>query len=137
MEILSKQNLFWKPTSTWQIRWNWLWLHTRNHQKLKLLPFIFYLLIFNKIVSMNLVAKNSAQRKLLESWKWRGKLLVHVCTQTDTLKILSIVNSFNVMSWIRLVFFFWTSQPHFIYLVHSRAGLQSKLCSPYCTEDSL
>ena len=44
---------------------------------------------------------------------------------------------FNVMSWIRLVIIFWTSQPHFIYLVHSRAGLQSKLCSPYSTEDNL
>ena len=37
------------------------------------------------------------------------------------------------MSWIRLVIVFWTSQSHFIYLVHSRAGLQSKLC----TEDNL
>ena len=37
------------------------------------------------------------------------------------------------MSWIRLVIVFWTSQPQFIYLVHSRAGLQSKLC----TEDNL
>ena len=44
---------------------------------------------------------------------------------------------FNVMSWIRYVIVFWTSQPHFIYLVHSRAGLQSKLCSPYSTEDNL
>ena len=41
------------------------------------------------------------------------------------------------MSWIRYVIVFWTSQPHFIYLVHSRAGLQSKLCSPYSTEDNL
>ena len=37
------------------------------------------------------------------------------------------------MSWIRLAIVFWTSQPQFIYLVHSRAGLQSKLC----TEDNL
>ena len=44
---------------------------------------------------------------------------------------------FNVMSWIRYVIVFWTSQPHFIYLVHSRAGLQSKLCNPYSTEDNL
>ena len=44
---------------------------------------------------------------------------------------------FNVISWIRYVIVFWTSQPHFIYLVHSRAELQSKLCSPYSTEDNL
>ena len=44
---------------------------------------------------------------------------------------------FNVMCWIRYVIVFWTSQPHFIYVVHSRAGLQSKLCSPYSTEDNL
>ena len=37
----------------------------RNHQKVKLLPFIFYLQIFNlKIVSVNLVAKNGTQKKL-------------------------------------------------------------------------
>ena len=41
------------------------------------------------------------------------------------------------MSWIRLVIVFWTSQTHFIYLVHSIAGLQSKLYSPYSTEDNL
>ena len=41
------------------------------------------------------------------------------------------------MSWIRLVIVFWTSQPHFIYLVHSRAGLQSKLGNHYSTEDNL
>ena len=30
------------------------------------------------------------------------------------------------MSWIRLmIIVFWTSKPHFVYLVHSRAGLQS------------
>ena len=41
------------------------------------------------------------------------------------------------MSWIRLVIVFWTSQSHFIYLVHSRAGLQSKLGNHYSTEDNL
>ena len=52
-----------------------------------------------------------------------------------TLKCIQI--HFNVMSWIRYVIVFLTlSQPHFIYLVHLRAGLQSKICSPYSTEDN-
>ena len=41
------------------------------------------------------------------------------------------------MSWIRLVYWLLNKQPHFIYLVHSRAGLQSKLGNHYSTEDNL
>ena len=108
--------------------------------------YIFYLLIFNKIVSMNLVAKNSAQRKLKTPWIMKMMQKTTGCAHTnqplkDNPLLLTplkcIQMHFNVMSWIRLVIIFWTSQPHFVYLVHSRAGLQSKLCSPYCTEDNL
>ena len=121
-------------------------MHTRNHQKLKLLPFTFYLLILNKIVSMNLVAKNSAQRKLQTPWIMKMMQKTTGCVHTnqplkDNPLLLTplkcIQMHFNVMSWIRLVILFWTSQPHFIYLVHSKAGLQSKLCGPYSTEDNL
>ena len=59
---------------------------TRNNQKLKLLPFIFNLLILNfKIVSMNLVAK-----------KWCTKETPYTLNHTNdvvNLNIPSILNS--------------------------------------------
>ena len=46
---------------------------------------------------------------------------------------------FNVMSWIRLVYCLLNKPVTliFIYLVHSRAGLQSKLGNHNSTEDNL
>ena len=59
---------------------------------------------------------------------------VKLFQQKQNLAIIHIITVAQRNRSIRWVVF-WTTQAHFVYLVHSKAGLQSKLYSTYSTQD--